>query len=117
VTYRCGKSIRGIQVRRQLLDTQDLLFSDSTLTLFHRGVDEVLGFTDADGRIVTQDRKRFPSLLGLDSLQAHDAEGNDLGSFQVLDSITIVYPGDKDYDLADNIRVRGLRGYLPGSGK
>ena len=34
-----------------------------------------------------------------------------------LDSITVVYPGDKDYALADNIRVRGLRGYLPGGGK
>ena len=34
-----------------------------------------------------------------------------------LDSITVVYPGDKDYPLADNIRVRGLKGYLPGSGK
>jgi predicted AAA+ superfamily ATPase len=30
-----------------------------------------------------------------------------------LDSITVVYPGDKDYALADNIRVRGLKGYLP----
>jgi predicted AAA+ superfamily ATPase len=34
-----------------------------------------------------------------------------------LDSITVVYPGDKDYALADNIRVRGLRGHLPGSGR
>ena len=34
-----------------------------------------------------------------------------------LDNITVVYPGDKDYALADNIRVRGLRGYLPGSDK
>ncbi len=34
-----------------------------------------------------------------------------------LDNITVVYPGDKDYALADNIRVRGLKGYLPGSGK
>jgi len=34
-----------------------------------------------------------------------------------LDSITVVYPGDKDYPLADNIRVRGLKGFFPGSGK
>lgn len=31
-----------------------------------------------------------------------------------LDNITVVYPGDKDYALADGIRVRGLKGYLPG---
>jgi predicted AAA+ superfamily ATPase len=34
-----------------------------------------------------------------------------------LDSITLVYPGDKDYALADNIQVRGLKGLLPDSGK
>jgi hypothetical protein len=34
-----------------------------------------------------------------------------------LDSITVVYPGDKDYALADNIHVRGFRDYLPCSGK
>jgi len=28
------------------------------------------------------------------------------------DNITVVYPGDKDYRLADNIWVRGLKGYL-----
>lgn len=32
-----------------------------------------------------------------------------------LDSITVVYPGDKDYALADNIHVRGLKGFFPDS--
>ena len=32
-----------------------------------------------------------------------------------LDSITVVYPGDKDYALADNVHVRGLKGYFPDS--
>jgi len=32
-----------------------------------------------------------------------------------LTSSTVVYPGDKDYALTDNIRVRGLKGYLPDS--
>ncbi len=34
-----------------------------------------------------------------------------------LDSITVVYPGDKDYALAEDVFVRGLKGYLPCDGK
>ena len=34
-----------------------------------------------------------------------------------LDEITVIYPGDKDYALADNVRVRGLKGYLPDGDK
>lgn len=67
-----------------------LLFSDSELALYHRGAEEILGFTDGSGRIEIPDRKRFPTLFDPGPLQARDADGNDRGAFRILDSVTIV---------------------------
>jgi hypothetical protein len=49
----------------------------------------VVGYTDVDGSFATEDRALFPGHLNLPPMPAVDVTGQEIGTFDVLDSVQI----------------------------
>ena len=101
--YRIDVTSRGETASRTLLKTDSFNEGDIGLAIF-------LGTTDAQGRLVVEDRTRFPSLYDVPSPYAvTDEQGNTLGQFDLGRSVGLVAQDDEGRTDGTRVTLRDGR--------